>query len=143
MYKRIGRKEFLEIARKTTFSTFDEIEAKNLGYKNCFDSLKKSKKWMSKYFVFESTSGSILALGVLERDGNFAFYVTNENYKNILPLYRQIKDFINSVVSSCGGIVTEVSPLHKEAIRMLKMLGFKVVSKSDKSFKYAIEEPNG
>jgi len=137
---RVDRVEFFETAKTITFSVMDEREAFELGYKNCLDSLKKSKWWESRYYIFRYRSEPV-AVGIVQRDGELIYYVSSKvSHAGSIGLYRALRRITREIVTCCGGLVVEVARFHTQAIRLLKMLGFKLQARSNKSDRYALEE---
>ena len=137
--KRISRKEFFHLINELTFNPVDEREAFEFGFQNCCDSLRKAVHWEARYIVFEE-DGVIHAVGIVQRDGFLTYYTTDKARRDMRPLFYSLRGFVNETVRCCGGLRVEVARFHKEAVRLLKLLGFRILTRGTKSDIYALEE---
>jgi hypothetical protein len=118
--------EFFEVVDSMTFSPLDEREAFEMGYTGVKDALRKRKRWETRYYVLYAGSEPIAVVS-LERDGNFAFFTSAKlDPKYTIRFVRAIKRLVNRTVRCAGGIRVDVVKWHTQAVKLLKVLGFKL-----------------
>ena len=139
---RVDRTKFFGIVDNMAFNVLDEREAFELGYKNVRDCLRRRKGWEARYFILRYNREP-MAVVMLERDGHFSYFVSKRlGSEHMISLIRALRKLTDTTVRKAGGIMVDVAPWRKDAIRVLKLVGFRIDYRSD-SFDTYVKESNG
>jgi hypothetical protein len=134
----VDREEFYTTIRSISYRADDIREADQFGANSIEICYNKAKHRFAKYFVVYEDDGTPRCTVMLERCGGIVFFIS-DTINNNIALIRTLRDLADTKVSEAGPIVTRTASWYTEAIRINRLIGFKVFKLEDYSAYYVKE----
>jgi len=125
----VTKKEFYEAIHSISYRNQDVKEAFDFGCTSIEDCYNKATHLFARYYLVKEDDKPIVTV-MLQRDGHIIFFISS-NVNNKLALIRNLKKLADDTIRDAGAIITKTAHWYTEALRLNKVIGFKVLSIRD------------